>query len=197
MPSRISKNSTKKAGAKPGKVWQDKEVIEILVWGDLYLEIDPSWKKFNENIETHLRKACGSQRTVAQVHGKLNRLWRRWGREGPYDFPNLIKQEGSRCLEHPDFPWHEAVATRKKALGHDHFVAQLSVRTTRSASKTGGSSFPRSRSILYELVTSPSPRKKPRVGSASAISHAQGHSPTQTDEENLIQVGLVHDCESK
>jgi hypothetical protein len=101
MPSRISKKSRKKNNGRPGKKWEDNEMIEILAWADLHREIDPSWEKFNETVETHLWEACAVQKTVVQVHGKLDRIWGKWGRGGVPDFPNLIKQEGSRCLENP------------------------------------------------------------------------------------------------
>ena len=173
-------------------------MIEILTWADLNLEIDPSWEKFNETVETHLWEACGVQKTVAQVHGKLDRIWRKWGRDGVPDFPNLIKQEGSRCLEHPDFPWHEAIERRRKALAHGQFIAQLSMRTTRSASKTSGSGLSRSGSIFKgDIVASPSPWRKARVKSVRQSPCPQAQSQTPTVDKDRIQARLNHNGETR
>jgi hypothetical protein len=197
MPSRISKRSKKKRqkNGRPAKIWGDNEVIETLAWADFNFEIDPTWEEFNATIVIYLQDTCGVQRTLAQVQGKLNQLWRTYGRDRLRSFPNLIKQEGSRCLENPDFLLHEAIARRVKALQHNQFVAQLSKRSTRSASNTPGKRLARARSIMEGgLVMPSSSRRKVRDRSVRESPCPQAQSPTRIMDQDLIQVRLGHGC---
>jgi hypothetical protein len=190
MPSKILKKSGKKKNAKAGKKWNDNEMVVLLAWADHNLELDPTsgWQRFCETVETHLQEACGHLRTQAQILGKVDRIWKPYGRDGS-QYPNLIKVEGSRCLENPDFVWHEAIDKRKKVLAHVDFVEQLSTRTTRSASKPGNRHLGPYRSALkLDLETSPLLRKRARD-----ISGPQKPRPkTRSASRKRIQASLHH-----
>ena len=191
MPSKILKKSGKKKNAKAGKKWNDSEMVLVLAWADHNLELDPTsgWQRFGETVETHLQEACGALRTQAQILGKVDRIWGAYGRGGVFEYPNLIKVEGSRCLENPDFVWHKAIDKRKKVLAHENFVEQLSTRTTRSASKPGHRHVVPYRSALkLDLGTSPLLREKARD-----ISGPQKPRPkTRNVSRKRIQASLHH-----
>ena len=193
MPSKILKRSKKKKNATPGEKWKDNEMVVLLAWADHNLELDPTsgWQRFCESIETHLREACGVLKTQAQIQRKLNQVWGAYGRHEVYEYPNLIKVEGSKCLENPDFVWHEAIDKRKKVLAHENFIEQLSKRNTRSVSKAGNRRMGPCRSaVRFDLETSPLLRNKRR--------NISGSRPyARNVSKNRVLVSLQHDRESR
>lgn len=191
----MSPRKSKKRNRDNAATWAEHQLVVVLAWADHSLEIDPGGKVFKNSVESHFAEACQVNYTWSQIRSKLGWLWANYGREGVPNWPNLILKEGSKCLENPYFPLHEAIARRRAALAaiaHEKSIEQLSRRTTRSASSFVSTSLLWSTSGLdYDSAASASPRKKARIGPAQRFPSRR----TETIRERCTQVRPTCDSE--